>query len=109
MNQGGRICLDTLLMPPKGAWTPALSLAALLKTIQALMASPNADDGLVVDITEQYRRDFAQFEATARRWTRKHASPSAIGNFLSSLSLIGVYCFNFLFKNLRICLFKTNI
>lgn len=80
IDSGGRICLNTLHMPPKvitaffffflllfqvrrqsvlmrvlsqGVWTPALNIAALLKTIQLLMNAPNADDGLVIDIVSR--------------------------------------------------------
>ena len=37
-------------MPPKGAWTAVLNICALLKTIQALMSTPNPDDPLMADI-----------------------------------------------------------
>jgi ubiquitin-protein ligase len=40
-------------------WTPALNVAALLKTIQLLMNAPNPDDGLVIDIVQQRRDKFA--------------------------------------------------
>ena len=50
IDAGGRICLDTLKMPPKGSWKPALNVPATLSMIRLLMAEPNADDGLVPDI-----------------------------------------------------------
>lgn len=50
IDSEGRICLDTLSMPPKGAWTAVLNICALLKTIQALMSTPNPDDPLMADI-----------------------------------------------------------
>lgn len=46
----GRICLDTLNMPPKGAWRPSLSVATVLASVGLLLADPNPDDGLVTDI-----------------------------------------------------------
>ena len=46
----GRICLDSLKMPPKGAWLPSLNVSTLLTTVRLLMASPNPDDGLMPDI-----------------------------------------------------------
>ena len=71
----GRICLDTLKMPPqvskifykykvytiivytfhnnsiiKGSWSPSINLNTLLLTIRLLMGAPNADDGLMPDI-----------------------------------------------------------
>eukprot|EP01108_Squamamoeba_japonica_P009326 TRINITY_DN8646_c0_g1_i1.p1 TRINITY_DN8646_c0_g1~~TRINITY_DN8646_c0_g1_i1.p1 ORF type:complete len:157 (+),score=37.00 TRINITY_DN8646_c0_g1_i1:427-897(+) len=75
-------------MPPKGVWTPALNLATLLKTIQLLMGSPNPDDGLVLEITELFTRDRAQFDAKAREWTQKYAVGDADnGNKPSSLAI----------------------
>lgn len=71
----GRICLDTLTMPPKGAWKPSLNIATVLTTIQALMSSPNADDGLMAEITEEYRRNPVLFRQKAKSHTLKHACP----------------------------------
>lgn len=71
----GRICLDSLSMPPKGAWKPSLNISTLLTTIQALMSSPNPDDGLMVDITDEFRRNPALFRKKARDTTIKHATP----------------------------------
>lgn len=74
----GRICLDTLTMPPKGAWKPSLNISTLLTTVQALMSSPNPDDGLMVDITDEYRRNPTLFQRKAREWTQRHAFPSIL-------------------------------
>jgi hypothetical protein len=46
----GRICLDILNMPPKGAWKPSLNFGTLLASVGLLLAHPNPDDGLVTDI-----------------------------------------------------------
>ena len=71
IDTAGRICLDTLNMPPKvrgaanrdahtraraprmptcrrrlqGAWKPALNLSTVLTSVQLLMSTPNPDDG----------------------------------------------------------------
>jgi len=74
----GRICLDSLNMPPKGAWKPSLNVATVLSTIQCLMGAPNGDDGLMADITEQFRRQPALFRRTAAEWTRRYASGEAV-------------------------------
>ena len=76
IDTSGRICLDTLKMPPKvcpnlpsrvpsafsplaawlatppiqGVWVPSLNIASVLSTIRLLLGSPNADDGLMPDI-----------------------------------------------------------
>ena len=50
IDSAGRICLDTLNMPPKGAWKPSLNISTVLVSIQLLMSHPNPDDGLMVEI-----------------------------------------------------------
>uniref|UniRef100_A0A7S3Z8E5 UBC core domain-containing protein n=2 Tax=Lotharella globosa TaxID=91324 RepID=A0A7S3Z8E5_9EUKA len=60
-------------MPPKGSWSPSINLSTVLASIRLLMATPNPQDGLVADITEQYNADRKGFEAAARQWTAKHA------------------------------------
>ena len=51
IDSGGRICLDLLNMPPKGAWKPSLNISTLLQSLRLLMSHPNGDDGLVLEIT----------------------------------------------------------
>ncbi len=50
----GRICLDILNMPPKGAWKPSLNVPTVLASIGLLLAEPNPEDGLVTDVV-RYR------------------------------------------------------
>ena len=76
IDSAGRICLDTLNLPPKGAWKPSLNISTVLSSLQLLMSEPNADDGLMVDITHQYIHDHARFERTAVEHTRRHAMES---------------------------------
>lgn len=73
IDSGGRICLDTLNMPPKGSWKPSVNLCTVLATVQQLMGEPNTDDGLMAEITEQYRCDRRAFERVAREWTARYA------------------------------------
>lgn len=75
IDSAGRICLDILNMPPKGAWKPSLSISTVLSSIQLLMSHPNPDDGLMVDITHQYIHKRPEFTRAATEYTRKHASP----------------------------------
>jgi ubiquitin-conjugating enzyme E2 T len=70
----GRICLDTLNMPPKGAWKPSLNVSTVLASVQLLMSHPNPDDGLMADITDEFRRFPDRFYATAKTWTARYAS-----------------------------------
>jgi ubiquitin-conjugating enzyme E2 T len=74
IDSGGRICLDTLKMPPKGSWRPSVNLSTLLTTIRLLMATPNADDGLMPDITNLYKTNPKKFAERARQLTLLHAT-----------------------------------
>lgn len=80
IDSQGRICLDSLNMPPKGAWKPSLNVRTLLTSIQALMSSPNADDGLMADITEEFRRNPGLFVKRAKDWTKRYACGGNYGN-----------------------------
>ncbi|KAL4224575.1 Ubiquitin-conjugating enzyme E2 T [Mactra antiquata] len=73
IDTGGRICLDTLKMPPKGAWKPCLNIGTVLTSIQLLMAEPNPDDPLMTDISNEFRHNRSLYEENARKWTEKHA------------------------------------
>jgi len=78
VDSGGRICLDSLKMPPKGAWTPSLNISTLLTTIRLLLATPNTDDPLMPEITEQCITQQEEFKKTARNWTHKYANAKKI-------------------------------
>jgi ubiquitin-conjugating enzyme E2 N len=66
----GRICLDVL----KARWTPAFNIRSTLLSIQALLGEPNPEDPLDTQIAQHWKANRAQAEATAREWTRTHAS-----------------------------------
>jgi ubiquitin-conjugating enzyme E2 T len=78
IDDRGRICLNILNMPPKGAWTPSLNISTVLTSVLSLMSEPNPDDGLMSAITEQYRNNKALFEKTAREYTKKYAMQSSL-------------------------------
>ena len=80
IDSAGRICLDTLNLPPKGAWKPSLNISTVLSSLQLLMSEPNPDDGLMVDITSQYINDRARFERCAIEHTRQHAMGADVGS-----------------------------
>ncbi|XP_048354364.1 ubiquitin-conjugating enzyme E2 T isoform X3 [Sphaerodactylus townsendi] len=63
IDSSGRICLDVLRLPPKGAWRPSLNIATLLTSIQMLMNEPNPDDPLMADITSKTLDEENQSEA----------------------------------------------
>ncbi|XP_039739522.1 ubiquitin-conjugating enzyme E2 T isoform X1 [Pteropus medius] len=76
IDSAGRICLDILKLPPKGAWRPSLSIATVLTSIQLLMSEPNPDDPLVADVSSEFKYNKPVFLRNARQWTEKHARPS---------------------------------
>ncbi|XP_054837749.1 ubiquitin-conjugating enzyme E2 T [Eublepharis macularius] len=73
IDSSGRICLDVLRLPPKGAWRPSLNIATLLTSIQLLMNEPNPDDPLMADISSEYKYNKQAFLRNARQWTEKYA------------------------------------
>lgn len=76
IDDGGRICLDTLKMQPKGSWLPSVNISTLLTTIRLLMAEPNADDGLMPDIADVFKHNRELFNSKASDMTMQHARNS---------------------------------
>ncbi|KAL5674466.1 hypothetical protein ACJX0J_018772, partial [Zea mays] len=79
IDNGGRICLDILNLPPKGAWQPSLNIATVLTSIGLLLSEPNPDDGLMAEISREYKYNRQVFDTTAQLWTDKYASSAAVG------------------------------
>jgi hypothetical protein len=73
VDERGRICLSLLSLPPKGSWSPAITLSALLLSIHQLLAYPNGADGLVREVTELFNADRAEWERRARDLTARFA------------------------------------
>ncbi|KAJ0171273.1 hypothetical protein K1T71_012823 [Dendrolimus kikuchii] len=74
IDKGGRICMDLLKMPPKGAWVPTITLETLLVSLQTLLANPNPDDPLMIDIANEYKSDIQKFMENARKHTEMYAT-----------------------------------
>lgn len=79
IDSDGRICLDILKMQPQGNWSPSININTILLSIRLLMGSPNAEDGLVADITQEYKRDSGLWFLKAKESTMKHAINSQAG------------------------------
>ncbi|XP_065142470.1 ubiquitin-conjugating enzyme E2 T [Paramisgurnus dabryanus] len=73
IDNAGRICLDALKLPPKGAWRPSLNISTVLTSIQLLMAEPNPDDPLMADISSEFKYNKALYLEKAKKWTAEHA------------------------------------
>ncbi|XP_062834804.1 ubiquitin-conjugating enzyme E2 T isoform X3 [Anolis carolinensis] len=78
IDSAGRICLDVLKLPPKGAWRPSLNISTLLTSVQLLMNEPNPDDPLMADISSEYKYNKQEFLRNARQWTEKYASQTTM-------------------------------
>lgn len=50
IDDGGRVSLDMLKMPPSGAWRPTVPSSPSSHAIRLLLAEPNPDDPLLPDI-----------------------------------------------------------
>ena len=73
IDTAGRICLDVLKSPPQGSWKPAHNLSTVLTSIQLLVSEPNPDDGLMADISHEYKHNRPQFVEKAKEWVRMYA------------------------------------
>ena len=73
IDTAGRICLDVLKSPPTGSWKPAHNLHTILTSIQLLLAEPNPDDGLMADISSEYKHQRPTFLSKAKQWTNQYA------------------------------------
>nr|AXR85312.1 E2.299 [Sanionia uncinata] len=74
-SQNGAICLDIL----KDQWSPALTLKTALLSLQALLSTPEPDDPQDAVVAQQYLRDYATFQGTARYWTETFAKRGSLG------------------------------
>ncbi|KAE8682827.1 Ubiquitin-conjugating enzyme E2 T [Hibiscus syriacus] len=77
IDNGGRICLDILNLPPKGAWQPSLNISTVLTSIRLLLSEPNPDDGLMCEASREYKYNRQAFDYKARSMTEKYATGGA--------------------------------
>jgi ubiquitin-conjugating enzyme E2 T len=73
IDTSGRICLDLLKMPPQGSWKPNLNISLILKSIGLLLAEPNPDDPLMVEIANEFTVNPLLFKQKAKQWTEEYA------------------------------------
>ncbi|XVF34825.1 hypothetical protein REPUB_Repub18cG0091700 [Reevesia pubescens] len=77
IDNGGRICLDILNLPPKGAWQPSLNISTVLTSIRLLLSEPNPDDGLMCEASREFKYNRQAFDHKARSMTEKYAKAGA--------------------------------
>ncbi|RUS89902.1 hypothetical protein EGW08_002343 [Elysia chlorotica] len=78
IDTNGRICLDTLKLPPKGTWRPCLNISTVLMMIRVLMVEPGAEDPLMTAIWQEYKYDYTAYVEKAKKWTQLHAVDSLL-------------------------------
>ena len=73
IDSAGRICLDVLKSPPQGAWKPSQNISTILTSIQLLLGEPNPDDGLMAEISQEYKHNRPGFVKRAKEWVDRYA------------------------------------
>ncbi|CAN0901590.1 Probable ubiquitin-conjugating enzyme E2 37, partial [Linum grandiflorum] len=87
IDTGGRICLDILNLPPKGAWQPSLNISTVITSIMLLLSEPNPEDGLMCEASREYKYNRQAFDQKARAMTEKHAKPGVCEQHLATQSI----------------------
>ncbi|GJJ68087.1 ubiquitin-conjugating enzyme E2 T [Entomortierella parvispora] len=73
IDDEGRICLDILKTGSKGTWRPSLNIQTVLTSLRVLLAYPNPDDPLIVDIANEFKDNQEGFTLKAKDYTRRYA------------------------------------
>ncbi|KAF9910042.1 Ubiquitin-conjugating enzyme E2 T [Linnemannia zychae] len=74
IDEQGLICLDILKLPPKGTWKPSISVSTMLMSLQLLLAHPNPDDPLLVDVATEFKENRELFKHKAKEYTKQYAT-----------------------------------
>ena len=67
-------CLRSSITLFHSCRSPALTISKVLLSICSLLNDPNPDDPLVPEIAHLYKTNRAEYEKTAREWTRKYST-----------------------------------
>ncbi|KAG2755941.1 ubiquitin-conjugating enzyme [Suillus brevipes Sb2] len=70
INEEGHICVPIL----RDEWKPSVTLSTVLAVIQEKVNNPSPDDPFEPEIAALLKNDKAKFLATAKEYTKKHAT-----------------------------------
>ena len=87
IDSAGRICLDVLKSPPQGQWKPSQNISTILTSIQLLLSEPNPDDGLMADISQEYKQNKPAFLKKAKEWVDLYAKADQTNSKLDQETL----------------------
>ncbi|KAG0288676.1 Ubiquitin-conjugating enzyme E2 T [Linnemannia gamsii] len=73
IDEQGLICLDILKTQPKGTWLPSINITTMLISLQLLLAQPNPDDPLLVDVATEFKENRELFKYKAKEFTKNYA------------------------------------
>jgi len=76
VSTNGAICMD--ILKPNGAWSPLMTVDALLVSIQSLLDDPNPSDPLNTEAAALYMQNKRLYDVRARRETEQHARSNLI-------------------------------
>ena len=88
IDSAGRICLDVLKSPPQGSWKPSQNISTILTSIQLLLSEPNPDDGLMAEISQEYKHNRPGFLKRAKEWVDRYAKSDQTEAMDSAMSLL---------------------
>jgi len=72
-SRNGEVCIDIL----KESWTPALTLAVVLRAIETVLSDPNALSPLNIEASNLYKTDKIGYHSLAKYLTNEHAKKIA--------------------------------
>ena len=67
IKDNGVICLEIL---KRNQWHSDYTVSTAIIALHYLLANPNADDPLVLEIAKRYKTSKTEYDKTAQRWTQ---------------------------------------
>ena len=76
VSSNGAICMD--ILKPNGAWSPLMTVDALLVSIQSLLDDPNPSDPLNTEAAALFMQNRRLYDVRARQETELHAKSNLL-------------------------------